>query len=262
MTKIYLGLGFFLGVLLIWWAVMRVRRGLGIWKLRHFALPREWLGSIHANVPLYEKLPWELRAPVQDKVINFIDNKFWRRAGNLAEVTTEIQVTIATYGSIMLANSPNARPHDNVIQIFVYPQSIYDSLRADHAAPPEPPTETSVPLVWDETQKVATDLRDFQNESLAAAMRTYGLSRPPHTPDGALGLRFSTWARARHDDWIRFLSRQDRAAEGTEDRDHFIAAIEAFFIAPAALEKQKRPLYETLRLFLKLDPARWTLRHS
>ena len=70
-----------LSLLIGWWLVMRIRKATGVWRLRYFAFPRPWLKFLHENVPLYTRLPWELRAPYQDKVLQFMEEFIKRQTG-------------------------------------------------------------------------------------------------------------------------------------------------------------------------------------
>src|SRR5262245_52676620 len=104
-----------------WWLVMRLRKTAGIWRLRYFALPRPWLKYLHAHVPLYSRLPWELRAPYQDKVLNFVDSKIFRPGGSLDEVPEPVRVIIAGNAGILLLNSPVDVIYPNILSAQVFP---------------------------------------------------------------------------------------------------------------------------------------------
>jgi Mlc titration factor MtfA (ptsG expression regulator) len=228
-------------VLIGWWLVMRLRRVAGVWRLRYFALPRTWLKSLHRHVPLYNRLPWELRAPYQDKVLNFIDSKIFRSAGGMDEVTEVMRVIIAGHAGLLLLNSENDVIYPEVLTVHVYPQNAEDA----HAR------GLSIAMLWDETKMQATDPRDRGNESLAGIASALGLKALPGP------LLLTAWARTRMKEFnAKFPNVLEEVTAG-EESDVFAVATEAFYTAPAALRQGHPALYEALRQFYKIDPARW-----
>ena len=225
-----------------WWFVMRLRKVAGIWRLRYFALPRPWLKYLHANVPLYSRLPWELRAPYQDKVLNFVDGKIFRPCGSLDEVPEGDRITIAGNACLLQLNSGSDVIYPAILSVQVY--------SLDEAEPAG--KSSAVPVLWDAAKKQALDPfnrgREKELDAIAAALGGKALKHP---------LLITPWARAR---LTEFTAAQpgalDNLVEG-DPSDVFAVATEIFYAAPASLKASHPALYNSLRLFYKVDPARW-----
>ena len=233
-----------IALLVGWWLVMLVRRKAGVWRLRYFAFPRPWLKSLHTHVPLYERLPWELRAPYQDKVLHFVDSKNFRACGALDEVTEEMRVTIAGNACLLLLNDSNDVNFPEVLTVQVYPES------------EEEPTARSscLAMLWNPDKMQVTDPRDRGHESLSAIAAQLGWKALPDP------LLLTAWARIRSPAFIQAnpgLLEKSAAGEGA---DIFALATEMFLAAPALLQQHHPVLYAAMRQFYHVDPARWTLK--
>ena len=225
-----------------WWLVMRLRKVAGIWRLRYFALPRPWLKYLHAHVPLYSRLPWELRAPYQDKVLNFVDGKIFRPGGSLDEVPEPNRIVIAGNACLLLLNSGADVIFPAVLSVQIYPP--------DEADPQG--KSSCVPLLWDDEKKQPLDPhnrgREKELAAIAAALGAKSLPQP---------LLLTPWARARMAEFTAaYPDALDNLAEG-DPADVFGIATEVFYDAPAALQASHPALYNSMRLFYKVDPARW-----
>jgi|GEM_PF-2753734 len=272
----YLYVAAILAILGGWWLIMRVRRGMGVWRLRYFAFPRPWLKYLHAHVPLYERLPWELRAPYQDKVLQFVDAKGFRPCGALNEVTEEMRVAIAGNACLLLLNGSGEENFPEILTVQVYPPD-----------DPDPGARSScVAMHWDSDKKQAIDPGDKANAALPAIALRLGWEAvgQPALPDTLL---LTTWARVRS---VAFVKRHpgilekaagtavhpdgmtvgaarlgttenpesdNRAAAIFESADIFAVATEMFLGVPAVLQQRQPELYAAMRMFYQIDPARW-----
>lgn len=259
MLPVYLIMTVLLVVMIVAWAVQRVRRAAGTLHAKHFALPKGWLEILRKNVPLYDRLPVGLREPMQDAVMNFVDGKRWKHCGGLEAVTTEMKVTIAGQACfLMLARvgQPNfARIHN----VMVYPKSSLTATEdAENALPPvDAWPSASVLLAWDAERKTALDLRDERQ----GALQEFAARLNPG--EGGAPVR-GAWL---HTAWARVMCDQFFQAEGGEALvgshgeegagEYFAAATELFFEVPDRLRTKHAELYERLRRFFKLDPVKW-----
>ncbi|HEX2750098.1 MAG TPA: zinc-dependent peptidase [Verrucomicrobiales bacterium] len=239
---------FFIILLIGWWVVIRVRRAGGIWRLRYYAYPRRWLVYLHRDVPLYERLPLELRAPYQDKVLQFVDGKLFRPAGSMEEVTYAEQVPIAGNACLLLLNSGGESEvnYPNILTVYLH-------RKGDQNAEAR---TSSVALLWDEAKRQATDPRDEGNAALAPiaaelGWETAGRSGLPET------LLLAPWARLRCAEFEKASPGLLEKASAGEPVEVFAVATEMFLGAPALLRQKHPALYEGLRLFYRVDPARW-----
>jgi Mlc titration factor MtfA (ptsG expression regulator) len=233
-------------ILVGWWLIIRLRRAAGIWQLRFYAFPRPWLKYLHQNVPLYRRLPLELRAPYQDKVVQFVDAKVFRPCGTMDEVTWAEQVCIAGNACLLHLNTDNPASFPRILTV-----QLYRNGDADAEA-----RSSCIALWWDESKQQATDPRDNRNPALAsiAAQLGWETAGKPALPDALL---LAPWARAHTPDFEKaHPGILENAATG-ETAEIFAIAVEMFLNAPARLQQQRPELYERLRQFYRVDPARW-----
>jgi len=225
-----------------WWLVMRLRKTAGIWRLRYFAMPRSWLKYLHDHVPLYTRLPWELRAPYQDKVVNFVDSKIFRPGGTTDEIPESVRVVIAGNACLLLLNSPADVIFPNILSAQVFPLD-----------EEEPWSKSSaVPILWDEAKKHPLDPHNRGRENELTVIATaLGAKALPHP------LLLTGWARARLGEFTKEYPDTLEKVTAGEPADIFAIATEIFYAAPAALRDTQPALYNHLRLFYKVDPARW-----
>jgi hypothetical protein len=271
----------FLALLIGWLVVMRARRRAGVWRLRFFAFPRSWLKHIHEHVPLYPRLPWELRAPYQDKVLQFVDAKGFRACGATNEVTESMRVIIAGNACLLLLNGSGEANYPEVLAVQVFPA---DDPNAEARS-------SCVAMHWDDAKNQATDPRDKENPDLPVIALKLGWEAAgrPALPETLL---LTAWARVRSAEFVRRFpwvlekiggaaparsavspavttggravatGPSAPAAELTlfDPADIFAVATEMFLTAPALLRERQPALYADLRLFYHVDPARWTLQ--
>lgn len=225
-----------------WWLVMRLRKTAGIWRLRYFAMPRPWLKYLHSHVPLYSRLPWELRAPYQDKVLNFVDSKIFRPGGDFDEIPQELRLIIAGNACILQLNNESDVIFPAILTAQVFP------LTAE-----EVNTRSSiVPVLWDPANERALDPhnrgREKEMTAIAAALGAKALPEP---------LLLTPWARARLGEFTeRFPNALENITAG-EPVEIFAVATEVFFADPAGVQAKQPALYTALRAFYRVDPARW-----
>ena len=227
-----------------WWLLMLVRRKAGVWRLRYFALPRPWLKFIHDHVPLYGRLPWELRAPYQDKVLNFVDSKNFRACGALDEVTEGMRIAIAGNACLLLLNDSSDNSFPEVLTVQLYPKN-----------EDEPSARSScVAMLWDPGGFYATDPRDREQASLTSIASQLGLKALPEP------LLLTAWARVRSAAFIHTNPGLLEKTAAGDPPEVFAIATEMFLATPAVLRQHHPALYEAMRLFYHVDPVRWTLK--
>ena len=246
------------------WVWRKIGRHTGKLRVRHFAFPSAWLKILEENVPLYRRLPIDLRERLQDRVTQFVDGKRWKHCGGLAAVTDEMKVTIAGQACILLLNRDYGQNFSKVLTVMVYPSA---SLSGDDSESALPPVDAwpsaSVLLAWDEVKRTARDLRDERNEVIHEFARQLDLE------DGKRDGMPVLWGEFQHTAWARVMSKEffrlhidsaDNLGKKFQEGDPgeiFAAATELFCKMPGQLLKRHPELYELLRGFYKLDPARW-----
>ena len=235
--------------------------------MRHFAFPHAWLKILEANVPLYHRMPVDLRDRLQDRVTQFVDGKRWKHCGGLEAVTDEMKVTIAAQACFLLLNRDHEQNFSKVLTVMVYPTASLNGEDSGSALPPvDAWPSASVLLAWDEVKKTARDLRDERNEVIHEFARQLDLE------DGKRDGRPVLWDQCQHTAWARVMSKEffrlqidcegdlARKFKDGDPGEVFAAATELFYEMPDQLLKRHPELYELLRSFFKLDPARWLKR--
>ena len=268
---LYLVIGLLLALMALSWFLQRVKRRTGSLRVRHFAFPAKWLEYLESNIPLYRRLPVDLRDRLQDRILNFVDGKRWKHCGGLEAVTDEMKVTIAGQACFLLLGRAPSQDFARVLTIMVYPTARGSDADPESILPPvEAWPSASVLLAWDEIKKTARDLRDDRNEVLHEFARQLDLE------DGIADGRPILQDPCQHTAWARVMNQafisasppsESPSADSWPDRLHagaagenFAAGTELFYQKPAQLKKRHPDLYGLLRDFYKLDPARWLKR--
>jgi hypothetical protein len=254
-------------VLLIVFGVREWKRRTGQTRAQVRNFPTEWLSYLEANVPLYKKMPLDLREDYQDKVWRFIEQKRFVPCGELEELTDEMRVTIAGNACILLLNRDVQYCFPKVFTVLVYPTAFFSA-----AAEEEElllgeawPTGTVI-LAWDAARKSSRSLRDGKN--LILHEFTHQLDMEAGCDANGCpaldGFQHRVWAGVMQREYDAFNDRLRRGKRPTLDTygsahpaEFFAVATETFFERPHRLQKHHPEVYEQLRLFYRVDPARW-----
>lgn len=268
---LYLVVGLLVAFMALTWFLKRIRRRTGSLRVRHFAFPSRWLEYVEANVPLYRRLPVDLRDRLQDRILNFVDGKRWKHCGGLEAVTDEMKVTIAAQACFLLLGRAPAQDFARVLTIMVYPTARGSDADPDSIPPPvDAWPSASVLLAWDDVKKAARDLRDDRNEVIHEFARQLDLEdgRADGKPILQDPCQHTAWARVMNQSFRQAIPpAESPSADSWPDRLHagepgenFAAGTELFYQKPAQLRKRHPDLYGLLRDFYKLDPAQWLNR--
>lgn len=265
----YLTIAVVLGVMALAWIRQRIGRKTGGLRVRHFAFPSRWLEILEKNVPVYRRLPVDLRDQLQDRIIQFVDGKRWKHCGGLSEVTDEMKVTIAGQACFLLLSRGPGQTFAKVLNIMIYPSTAAEDGDPENALPPvESWPSSSVLLAWDSVLGSAKDLRDERNEVL------HDFARQLDLEDGTADGKPALWDQCHHTAWARVMSHEFLRQESImgdvgewtgrpikgDAAEVFAAATELFFEKPEHLKERQGELYDLLRSFYKLDPAKWLKR--
>lgn len=267
LRTLYLICGLLILAMVAGWFWKGIRRRTGKPRVRHFAFPNAWLRILEKNVPLFHRMPVDLRDRLQDRVTEFVDGKRWKHCGGMTAVTDEMKVTIAAQACFLLLNRGRGQNFSKVLTVMVYPTSRLNGEDSESALPPvDAWPSASVLLAWDEVKKTARDLRDERNEVMHEFARQLDLE------DGTRDGRPVLWEECQHTAWARVMSQEffrlqmdgegdlARKFKAGDPGEVFAAATELFYEMPDQLLKRHPEMYELLRSFFKLDPARWLRR--
>lgn len=244
-----------------------LKRRRGMTRVQIRAFPDEWLPFLEANVPLYKKMPMDLREDYQNKVWRFLEQKRFVPCGDLDKVTEEMKVTIAGNACLLLLNRDLQYCFPKVYSVLVYPSAYFsrgedeEELMLGEAWP-----GGSVVLAWDAARKTSRALRDGKNLILHEFTHQLDLEAgcDANGCPALDGFQHRIWANIMQKEYDAFLVRLAAGrktaihAYGAENPAEFFAvATETFFERPARLQKDHPDLYEQLRMFYRVDPILW-----
>lgn len=225
------------------------------------------------RVPLYEKLPEDLRPRLEGLVNRFLDEvRFYGAEG--VEISDEMRVTIAAQASFLIVNKPNRWFH-TLRTIHVYPAAFKSKLteikdhvhsERDQARSGESWAKGPVILAWDHAAFGAFATHDGQNVVMHEF--AHQLDEQTGAVDGAPLLdpdhSAARWAKVFQDAYGRL---QRDIAEGRENllnpygatnpAEFFAVVTEVFFEQPCELRAADPALYAELSQYYRLDPAGW-----
>lgn len=240
-------------------------------RLFRTPLSAEQLQILEDCVPLFRRLPGDLRATLAGHVQVFLGEKRFEGCGGL-EVTDTTRLVIAAHACLLLLGRRRPEYYPSMVSILVYPHT-YEvpphgrqffqerSYREGESWP-----HGEVVLAWRETLVTARDACDGRNlvihEFAHQLDQNDGLSSG--TPLSRYAPAFQRWVEV----FRRRFDEHQRAVEdgrptllheygATNPAEFFAVATETFFERPADLQRDMPDLYEQLSTYYALDPARW-----
>ncbi len=242
-------------------------------RLRATACSPEWRQYLQENVGLYRHLPEELQKELEGYVHVFLDEKEFEGCGGLV-VTDEIRVTIAGLASILLLNK-NTSYFPDLKTILVYPNAYQVEgagsgkigiSEGSQGRLGESWVDGTVVLSWNDVTRTSSNPEDGHN--LVLHEFAHQLDQEDGRGDGVPSLereaQYLTWARVLSREYKALQARTEKGKRSVMDSygatnpaEFFAVATETFFEKPRQMERKHPELYEELREFYQLDPARW-----
>ncbi|MDI6796254.1 MAG: zinc-dependent peptidase [Desulfatibacillaceae bacterium] len=279
-------LGFFMGLLLIFGAVLLVLAMLFFDRAaksrRRAALfekpfPGEWQKLLEKTVPLYRSLPQELKAPLHGLVNIFLDEKNFEGAGGFV-MTDSVRLTVAAQACMLLLGSRTKEVFPLLKSIVIYPgayrvceeEAIGDLVvKSDAVWVGESWEQGTLVLAWDQVEHEMANpdeatnviLHEFAHQLDAQNSEADGL---PPMPNLQMAQK---WQEVFNRSYEKLES--DLKAERQTDLDDygasnpaefFAVATETFFQTPQKLKAKAPELYGLLALFYGLAPHAWNLQ--
>ena len=256
------------------WITAKVRKSGRRKKWMRQGLPPAWLALLESRVPLYRRLPVELKNQLRGLIRIFIEEKIFEGCGGLF-VTDEMKVVIAAQACVLLLNR-KTEIYPKLDVILVYPSAFVAKAVSDHGWGSfveqeqvrlgESWHQGIVVLSWDDIQHNASDIKLGHNVVLHEF--AHQLDQEDGSSNGApymeKGSHYVSWARHLGEVYKElreavilnqptFLD----AYGATNPAEFFAVLTETFFEKPRGLKKNYPKLYEELKNYYKLDPVYW-----
>ena len=253
-------------LLVVVWAVERWRRDRHLVKSQVIGVPPEWVKIMEDNIPVYRDMPVDLQQMFQLVTLRFLEHKKLVPCGGLEEITDEMKVTIAGNAALLRLQREFRYPFENVYSVLIYPSSFFRGAEeeSEFLSGEAWPTG-SVVIAWDEARKTSRDLRVGKN--LIVHEFAHQLDMENGEADGFPVVdnhQHRTWSRVLSDEFGKLQTATSKGKRtvldqyGADDPAEFFAvATEAFFARSQRLLADHPALYEQLRLYYRVDPARW-----
>lgn len=258
-----------LGAIVVFtWPRYRLRQALA----RPF--PESWRQILRTNLPVYRKLPTELRQQLEQHTKQFLHEKHFTGCNGL-EITDEIRVTIAASACLLILNRAT-EVYPGLKYLLVYPTGFRVSheeldedglaTRRQHGLLGESWDNGKVILSWED---VAHGNRDFKDGSNVAL---HEFAHQLDGEDGVVNGAPALGSASRYHRWAEVLSReyevlQNAVWEGdetlldeydaTNPAEFFAVATEHFFEQPRKMMEAHPALFAELRHYYRVNPAEW-----
>ena len=247
-------------------AARRARRA----KLLTQPIPPQWQAILEKNIPLYARLPEELKTQLQGLINVFLAEKTFEGCSG-QEITDQVRVTIAAQACLLLLNRPT-RYYPKLKTVYVYPSSyVASELKTNGLIGPQARQGESwqngpVVLAWNSVTGGAQNITDGQN--VVFHEFSHRLDQEDGNADGAPILEsrncYGSWAVVLSTEYKALQSKAKkyrrsvlRRYGATHPAEFFAVATEAFFEKPKQMKKRHPDLYDELKQYYKVDPIEW-----
>ena len=234
----------------------------------------EWIALLEKNVPLYSRLPEELRLRLHERIGRFIATVRFEGCGGL-DLTEEMILTVAAQACLLVIHR-DGQPYPKLKALYLYPSTFHSVRKQVDEIGIVTEGEVhrlgeswgmgTVVLAWDSVAKGALGIGDGENVTFHEF--AHQLDHEDGPTDGAPGLpsraAYRTWSRVFHENYADL---QQLAEEGkktvldaygaTNPAEFFAVATETFFEKPQQLHQERPEMYEALTKYYGLDPREW-----
>ena len=237
--------------------------------------PAEWEKLLNDNVALYRRLPRDLKDQLHGHINIFLSEKTFEGCSGQA-IDDEIKLTIASQACILLLNRKTDY-YPGLISILVYPDAYFVNkdyhmggqiLKGSSVNLGESWENGAVVLSWTQIRNESPDERS--EDSLVIHEFAHQLD----AEDGFLNGLPELGRNSSYRKWAGILKKEYEelrmeAINGEDDvideygaenpAEFFAVASESFFLKSCEIRNMHPELYEELRKFYDLDPAKWVL---
>jgi hypothetical protein len=227
--------------------------------------------TLEESVPLYGRLPADLKAALEGRLQVFLAEKRLEGCSGLV-VTHEMGLVVAAHACLLQLGQAEPDYYPSLSAVLLYPtpyvvrRSVPGLLEWPEVRHGEAWRRGEVIVAWDEALHGAANPCDGRNlilhefahqvDFLSGLTDSLMLDSPPE--------RFKAWAavlQARYQKLVEAVE-ADRPSVldeygATNPAEFFAVATETFFERPADLREAMPDLYDGLVWWYRLDPARW-----
>jgi MtfA peptidase len=261
--------GVFAITALVLWSPLRARR-----RAAQFAspFPSEWRSLLARTVPIYQRMPPDLRSKIEPVVRAFLADARLVGCQGLT-VTEEMQLVVAVQACLLIvARDPGA--YASLGSVLIYPDEFVVTETDEDEAGVVSEGESVLSGQSVDTSHIVLSWRDVQEGGAEGEIYNVVLHEFAHFLDNSVdGTLTDTGSRrATFEAWHELLEREYQALCDAVDRgddplidpygaestaEFFAVATETFFEAPLELQRLHPALYAGLASFYGLDPAGW-----
>lgn len=234
----------------------------------------EWCEFLVQNVPLYERLPDDLREKLHVQIARFVESTRFEGCNDL-ELTEEMIITVAAQ-ACMLVLHREGEPYPKLKNVYLYPTAFISPLpkvdamgvvtEGGRALLGESWDNGTVIMAWDAVAHGARNIYDARNVTFHEF--AHQLDHEDGPTDGAppqtSAAAYKSWAwifRVNYADLNAKLNRGQKTLldryGATNPAEFFAVATETFFEKPRQMAKKRPELYRELKQFYQVDPAEW-----
>lgn len=234
----------------------------------------EWREYIAVDVPLYSRLPEEVKLQLHERIALFVASTRFEGCNGL-ELTERMILTVAAQACMLVLNR-DGEPYPDLRNVYLYPttfssvQKSRDALgvvteREIHRLGESWETGTVI-LAWDSVERGARNIYDARNVTFHEF--AHQLDHEDGGTDGAPELpsrkAYRSWAKVFRENYADFLKAVESGKRtlideygATNPAEFFAVATETFFEKPKQLRKRRPELYEEIKGYYGVDPAEW-----
>lgn len=234
----------------------------------------EWIALLEKNVPLYERLPDELRLRLHERIGQFIASIRFEGCGGL-ELTEDMILTVAAQACLLVIHR-DGNPYPQLKVVYLYPSTFSSVQKRMDASGIVTEGEIhrlgeswdsgTVVLAWNAVAQGAQNIFDAENVTLHEF--AHQLDHEEGPTDGAPSLpsnaAYRSWARVFQENYSDFLHLTEKGKKtvidsygATNPAEFFAVATETFFEKPRQLFQKRPELYEEMMHYYGLDPREW-----
>lgn len=237
----------------------------------------EWVELLEANVPMYSRLPEDLKSKLHERIARFIASTRFEGCNEL-ELTEEMILTVSAQACMLVLNR-EGDPYPKLAAVYLYPTT-FSSVQARRDETGivtegvvhrlgESWSSGTVVLAWDSVAHGARNPNDAQNVTFHEF--AHQLDHEDGNTDGAPALpcreSYLSWARVFGENYAEVREQIEAGKRSlidpygaTEPAEFFAVATETFFEKSRQLHRKHRELYDELVEFYGVDPKEWLMR--